>query len=1027
MNKYLALVVALFFVSAGVSAAALAAVDVTPASITAGATTNYNITINVTTIHDNFTNVTFTFPAGFDISGANASSDTVNMTTGSRTIAGQNITFGGYDPWFILGGENVTILVSNVVNPTATGTYSLTAYTFNSSATDATIDSGTSNTFGIVPAGVTEVRYSYETAAPTAGTAFNGSFTSYDMYGNPVADTYNYSTSDTIGTMPANGTANNTNASLTLRTSGSKTITITSGTNESAANTSTFIVSAATTAYISMFQLATTATAGTAIYGNITTTDVFGNPTSETFNTSTSDSSAVTQADGAATNGTNTFNITFSTSGSQTVTITVATNSSATNSTTVVVSPSTVAYVQYAFSTATPTAGTAFNGSFTSKDKYGNLVADTYNYSTSDTIGTMPANGTSNDTSADFTLRGSGSKTITVSSGSNSSASNASVFTVAAEALISFSISPFDNAIASSASTTYTLIGYDVYGNIQNTSGNDQFNYSVDDGTIAVYDSNTSNTFTFIGGVAGLANITFWSLANLSASNMTSLTVSAGNVQKISISLLSPKAPSGSTFVITVSSFDNAGNAAVSAGNNVSISNSTVLSLSSNTSDTYTFLAGAPGTATLIFYSLSNLSATNTTNATVSAGMIVKVEISPLFPVNQSGRNFSFSVTGRDANGNQNNTGGFIFTQGNESILVLISNTSTTALFRGEQSGNTTFLVVSILNSSAYNLTNASVTVGPVSKILLSPLAPSLTVGGTQLFTATAVDAYGNINSSINNNFTLVVFSATNITGNGSVNSSGFFTSLSAGIVNLLVNYTGTTNSTNVTISAAPTPTATPTTSPGGGSGNPCGKTGCDVEKIPDAIKSEATPTTGPSDGTKPVATELDSNSFVSGTFEESKATINLGFTAGSSGFDGTVEFTLPLDYADFLAGYIAFDPQPAFVGPGSVRVRYDLSGGNKLGPGEEFVGDVIVYKHVEESILQQIQPPKTKLKPQPTKTSGASTVKPTGKSVVGAAYNPSASEGIWSYIGWIILVIALLIVGAYLYSMRMGEKTGKH
>ncbi len=572
--------------------------------------------------------------------------------------------------------------------------------------------------------------------------------------------------------------------------------------------------------------------------------------------------------------------------------------------------------------------------------------------------------------------------------------------------LIKIELSPLFPVTTSGSAYTITVTGRDVNGNLNNTGG---FNVSSSNTSVSI-NTTSGTSFTFNALLAGNTTLTFQAYGNFSATNNTNSSVLVGAITNLRLSPLFPATASGNTYVITVTGVDINGNTNNTGGYNVSISNSTVSTLASNTSTAFTFNSLVIGNTSLTFLSLANVSASNNTNASVTAGQPVRAEITPLFPVNTSGGLFTFTITGRDINGNTNNTGGFIFSVGNSSILILSTNTSTSAIYNASAAGNSSFSITSVANSSVTNSTNASVIAGTVTKILLTPQAPALTVGASQQFTAVALDVNGNTNTTVT-----ITWAIVNLTANASINSSGFLTNNSnAGIITVNASYVTIVNVTNATYSAAATPTPTPVSSGGGGTG---GNPGAGSTPTP-------TPTATPTPSAEPLPTApktiiVDEHTAVTGTFTPTSGKIEIVFNGGKNGFIGELEQKMPFDYADYVAGKIKISPKPKSVKKGSIIAIWDIN----LKANQDFKATFDVSKPIAPSLLSQIAAPKTTL----AKPSLKPTTTPSPTPTSAPTYVPIAPKaGGNDYTGYILLFIVLLLVAGYLWNANQEQKRHK-
>ncbi|MFH1750914.1 MAG: hypothetical protein ABH863_04510, partial [Candidatus Micrarchaeota archaeon] len=329
-----------------------------------------------------------------------------------------------------------------------------------------------------------------------------------------------------------------------------------------------FSIWPSTVASIRAYFMANTSIAGINYTINFTSLDRYGNPANDTYNFSVSDSQALLAANGSA-NGTQ-LNFSLRTAGVVTVTATSASNASATNSTAVQVSASTAALVHAYYSMPLAVAGVNFSGNFSSTDAYGNALADTYNFTSTDTNSTLPANSSDNSTNYNFSLGTDGIANITAISQSNSSSAfNLTTFFV-----------NFDHAATVQVvlSAESSIANGTIYANISSLSSNgtllnDYYTFSSSDPLAVLPDNGATNGSVSIMLItAGSITFTVTSMSNSSALNATTFLVNASTVTTITISPLSSSVAFGSTRQYTATLKDVFGNtnSTVTANFNVS-------------------------------------------------------------------------------------------------------------------------------------------------------------------------------------------------------------------------------------------------------------------------------------------------------------------------------------------------------------------------------------------------------------------------------------------------------------------------
>jgi hypothetical protein len=316
----------------------------------------------------------------------------------------------------VLPADYTFTAADNGVHTFTNGVTLVTAGNQTVTATDtvtAAITGSTSVT--VTPAAATHL----QVAAPssvTSGVAFTVTVTALDPYNN-IATGYlgivNFTSTDTAATLPApyaftvadNGVHTFTNG-VTLRTTGTQTITATDTVTTSITGSATVTVLAAVgpATHFQVVASASSVTAGSAFSITVTALDASNNIASGYsgtvhFTTSDTRSGVVLPADytfTAADNGVHTFTnaVKLVTAGSQTVTATDTTTSSITGSTTVTVNPGAATHLAIA---APPSAriNVPITITVTALDAYGNTATGyrgTIHFTSSIRKTTLPPN-----------------------------------------------------------------------------------------------------------------------------------------------------------------------------------------------------------------------------------------------------------------------------------------------------------------------------------------------------------------------------------------------------------------------------------------------------------------------------------------------------------------------------------------------------------------------------------------------------------------------------------------------------------
>ncbi|OIO25065.1 hypothetical protein AUJ14_04930 [Candidatus Micrarchaeota archaeon CG1_02_55_22] len=218
---------------------------------------------------------------------------------------------------------------------------------------------------------------------------------------------------------------------------------------------------------------------------------------------------------------------------------------------------------------------------------------------------------------------------------------------------------------------------------------------------------------------------------------------------------------------------------------------------------------------------------------TVTADTIVNVTGSANASTAVAGAQVLYTITGQDAYGNTNTTGGFNFGQNNTLMLSYVSgNGTTTGLFQARSNGTASVNVSSARDLTALQwnrtMTNITVTTGNIFHINMSttyyPTVSNSSVNNTKNGTLNVViangyDAYGNLNNTGGFNWTSGnITVAQYFSGNGT-NTAVFNTSRSG--TSTLTAYAGrdltTSNSTTGNVTAAPNLTSINAASIGAG------------------------------------------------------------------------------------------------------------------------------------------------------------------------------------------------------------------
>lgn len=145
----------------------------------------------------------------------------------------------------------------------------------------------------------------------------------------------------------------------------------------------------------------------------------------------------------------------------------------------------------------------------------------------------------------------------------------------------------------------------------------------------------------------------------------------------------------------------------------------------------------------------------------------------------------------------------------------------------------------------------------------------------------------------------------------------------------------------------------------------------------------------------------ISNDSTVQATFSPDSAKFVVVYAAGPTGFQGSLEYRLPFDFDDYLAGLVTISPAPASVRKGSVIAVFDDVAVPANG---KFSFTVSVNQNVPASVLGQFFPPVVSVR-------NAATPTPTPE----AGGFIGSSGGFNVFFG--VLVILALVLGLYFYS----------
>ncbi len=146
---------------------------------------------------------------------------------------------------------------------------------------------------------------------------------------------------------------------------------------------------------------------------------------------------------------------------------------------------------------------------------------------------------------------------------------------------------------------------------------------------------------------------------------------------------------------------------------------------------------------------------------------------------------------------------------------------------------------------------------------------------------------------------------------------------------------------------------------------------------------------------------------------QQRPSTFELSYTAGSGGFNGTLSYRLPLNYADYLAGKITFEPKPARVHEGGgIIAEWDAN----LADGETFKSKIIVVKGLETALRESMST-LTALAATPNPLNLPPMAPEEGREAAQPQLPAPLSHLVLNVVGALLLL--LVLVGVYLHYIR--------
>lgn len=335
-------------------------------------------------------------------------------------------------------------------------------------------------------------------------------------------------------------------------------------------------------------------------------------------------------------------------------------------------------------------------------------------------------------------------------------------------------ITPSSSTVASGNSVSFQVRGYDASNHLVYYP----VTLSVSGGVGTLSNSSGSSgtlSTTFTGTHAGLGSLV---ASSQGITQSAVITVTSGALFRIEISPSSASLNAGQSQSFTARGYD--------AHNNVvSISPTWTLTgvgSKSGSGSTVSYTSTQSGSATL---SAKQGSITDSVSITVNPGAISTVTLNPASASVPAGGTRSFTASAKDSYGNTVSVSSFSW-----SVTNSIGSVNAVGLFTAGATARDG--TVRACTGSRCGSADVSVTAGSLHHIHVSPQAPTLQSGQTQLFSAEGRDLYNNVIS---------ITPTWNVQGGiGSITSSGLFSAQSPGNGKVTASFANVTGESNVAV-----------------------------------------------------------------------------------------------------------------------------------------------------------------------------------------------------------------------------------
>jgi hypothetical protein len=675
----------------------------------------------------------------------------------------------------ITSSDGDAILPPGAALTNGTGTFTVTLTTVGTGTQTVTASDGsitaTSDPIAVAAAAASQFVLSVP-GTTTAGTPISVGVTAKDPYGN-VATAFGglvqITSSDGNAALPPAAvlTDGAGTFSVTLKTVGTGTQTVTASSGSISQTSGPIVVSPAAAATLSASAGPATVTAGGSTTLTVTAKDPYGNTAtgySGTVHFTGGGAGATLPPDGALLGGTGSFSVTLITAGGQTVTATDTVNAGITGAAAVQVNPAAATHFTVTASPATITAGGSTTLTVTARDQYENTAtgyAGTVHISGGGSGATLPADGALSAGVGSFTatLITAGSQPLMATDTADASITGGTAVQVNPAAASSFVVTATPTTVTAGGTTTLTVMAKDPYGNTAtgysgtvHVSGGGGGATLPPGGTLAA----GVGSFSVTPVTAGSQTVTATDTANPAITGGTSVTVTPAAATHFVVTADPTTLTAGGATTLTVTAKDQYENTATGYSGAVHVSGGGA----GATLPADGGLSAGVGafSVTLITAGGQTLTATDTASAAIigSAAVQVSPAAAASFVVTASptsvtaGGSTTLTVTAKDAYGNTATgyAGTAHFTGGGAGatlpadgpLAAGVGTFAATLVTAGGQTVTATDTTNgSITGSAAVNVTPTAAT-----QFVITGLPASVVAGGTVTATVTAKDQYGN-------------------------------------------------------------------------------------------------------------------------------------------------------------------------------------------------------------------------------------------------------------------------------------------